>query len=216
MANEHPEVRNVMWPAAGEASRTDGARARSRTAIAANCRRRATGHQLPASRPPARQPFPPAPTPSAPPGLAAQSQPAKPRSSAWPRAASACASPLDSAGRSVLLIPRSRLAGPGRDRSGPFGHKEGAPSGALGGRRATARTGTSPWDHSASCMSGSARPLIPRGRGRGGCRCWTAWTWCCAGSPMMCAASSRTRPCCSLMSPAARWPRARSVTGCGT
>ena len=26
------------------------------------------------------------------------------------------------------------------------------------------------------------------GRGRGGCRCWTGWTWCCAGSARMCAA----------------------------
>ena len=29
----------------------------------------------------------------------------------------------------------------------------------------------------------------PPGRGRGGCRCWMAWTWCCAGSSTTCAAS---------------------------
>src|ERR1035441_3743891 len=62
--------------------------------------------------------------------------PAPSRSSASPRTASACASPLAWAGRSALLTPRSRLAGPGRDHARPFGHKENATSGASGGRRA--------------------------------------------------------------------------------
>ena len=35
---------------------------------------------------------------------------------------------------------------------------------------------------------GATRP----GRGRGGCRCWTGWIWCCAGISTMCAAGSRT------------------------
>lgn len=55
---------------------------------------------------------------------------------------------------------------------------------------------------SASCMSGSARLPAPRDPGRGGCRCWTAWTWCCAGSWMTCAAASLIRRCCSAASPA--------------
>ena len=34
----------------------------------------------------------------------------------------------------------------------------------------------------------------PRGRGRGGCRCWTGSTWCCAGSSTTCAAKFPDSP----------------------
>jgi hypothetical protein len=55
-------------------------RAGRRAATAANSRRRATGHQPPASGTPARQTLLPAPTPLAPPGPAASSQLAAPPS----------------------------------------------------------------------------------------------------------------------------------------
>jgi hypothetical protein len=52
---------------------------------------------------------------------------------------------------------------------------------------------------SASCTCGSARARTRQGRGPAGCRCWMAWIWCCAGSWWMCAASSQSRRCCSLI-----------------
>ena len=70
-------------------------------------------------------------------------------------------------------------------------------------------------DRSASCMCGSARALTRPARGRGGCRCWMVWTWCCAGFSPMSVRSSRTRRCCSPTSPAARCIVGRSATGCG-
>ena len=51
-----------------------------------------------------------------------------------------------------------------------------------------------PRARSASCMCGSARGPTRPGRGRGGCRCSTAWTWCCAGSSRMCAAKFPDSP----------------------
>jgi site-specific recombinase XerD len=67
---------------------------------------------------------------------------------------------------------------------------------------------------SGSCICVSGRPLTRPGRGRGGCRCSTAWTWCCAGSWTTCVAGSRTRRCCSPTSPADGCIAGRSAIGC--
>jgi hypothetical protein len=68
---------------------------------------------------------------------------------------------------------------------------------------------------SASGLCASARERTCPGRGRGGCRCWTAWTCCCGGSWPMCARSFRIRRCCLPTSRAARCIVGRCATGCG-
>ena len=45
---------------------------------------------------------------------------------------------------------------------------------------------------SASCTCATARRPGARDPGPAGCRCWTSWTWCCAGISTMCGPGSGT------------------------
>ena len=80
----------------------------------------------------------------------------------------------------------------------------------------TSRMSISAAARSGSCMCGSARRPGPRDPGRGGCRCWTAWT-CTALVPRRC-----SRPVPRVSRAVLRrvrrsaWPPGRSATGSGT
>ena len=67
---------------------------------------------------------------------------------------------------------------------------------------------------SARSTFGSARALAGRARDRGGCRCWTSSTWCCAGISTMSGRGWLTRRRCFVTRAAACCIGARSATGC--